>query len=203
MTAIRTRPRRPRRRLRGALVMIATMLLASAFVRLGNGVGQAVALASAEAVTGSDAPDAPDANRSCETPQDLQILLDALQDRAARLDVDEAAMQDRMQALRIADREVTQKLAALESAESSLRQTLTIAESAAEEDINRLTQVYERMKPKQAAALFEQMDPSFATGFLARMRPDAAAAIMAGLSPQAAHTFSVVLAGRNADVPTK
>jgi len=33
------------------------------------------------------------------------------------------------------------------------------------------------------------------------MRPEAAAAIMAGLTPQAAHTFSVVLAGRNANVP--
>jgi len=33
------------------------------------------------------------------------------------------------------------------------------------------------------------------------MRPEAAAAIMAGLSAEAAHLFSVVLAGRNANVP--
>ena len=112
-------------------------------------------------------------------------------------------LRDRLQALRITDREVTQKIAALEEAETDLRQTLSIAETAAEDDIKRLTEVYERMKPKQAAALFEQMDPSFATGFIARMRPEAAAAIMAGLSPQAAHTFSVVMAGRNADVPTE
>ena len=200
MTIVRKRTRRPRRRMRGALVMIATLLLASAFVRLGDGVGQAVALASAEAVTG---PTEPDTAQSCETPQDLQMLHNALQDRASQLDRSEAALQDRLQALRITDREVTQKLAALEEAETKLRQTLSIAESAAEEDLSRLTQVYERMKPKQAAALFEQMDPSFATGFLARMRPEAAAAIMAGLSPQAAHRFSVVLAGRNADVPTE
>lgn len=200
MNIIRKRNRRPRRRMRGALVMIATLLLASAFVRLGDGVGQAVARASAE-VTGG--PDATDTAQSCETPQDLQILHNALQDRARQLDRKEAALQDRLQALRITDREVTHKLAALEEAETELRQTLNIAESAAEDDLTRLTQVYERMKPKQAAALFEQMDPSFATGFLARMRPEAAAAIMAGLSPQAAHRFSVVLAGRNADVPTE
>ncbi|MFO7759388.1 MAG: hypothetical protein R6V26_13110 [Roseovarius sp.] len=183
--------------MRGALVMIATLLLASAFVRLGNGIGEAVARAPVEATTG------PDTARSCETPQDLQILHAALQDRAAQIDRQEKAWQDRLQALRITDREVTQKLIALEAAEDSLRETLTIAENAAEDDINRLTQVYERMKPKQAAALFEQMDPSFATGFLARMRPEAAAAIMAGLSPQAAHRFSVVLAGRNANAPTE
>lgn len=200
MSVIPKRNRRPRRRMRGALVMIATLLLASAFVRLGDGVGQAVARVSAESATG---PVAPDPAQSCETPQDLQILHNALQDRAGQLDRREAALQDRLQALRITDREVTQKLAALEAAEAELRETLTIAESAAEDDISRLTQVYERMKPKQAAALFEQMDPSFATGFLARMRPEAAAAIMAGLSPQAAHRFSIVLAGRNADVPTE
>jgi len=201
MNIMRKRNRRPRRRMRGALVMIATLLLASAFVRLGDGVGQAVARVSAEAASGPTAP--PDTAQSCETPQDLQILHNALQDRAGQLDRRETALQDRLQALRITDREVTQKLAALEEAEAELRETLTIAETAAEDDISRLTQVYERMKPKQAAALFEQMDPSFATGFLARMRPEAAAAIMAGLSPQAAHQFSVVLAGRNADVPTE
>lgn len=200
MTVLPKRTRRPRRRMRGALVVIATLLLASAFVRLGDGFGQAVALASAEAVTG---PTAPDTAQICETPQDLQVLHNALQDRASQLDRREAALQDRLQALRITDREVTQKLAALEEAETELRQTLSIAESAAEDDLSRLTQVYERMKPKQAAALFEQMDPGFATGFLARMRSEAAAAIMAGLSPQAAHRFSVVLAGRNADVPTE
>lgn len=198
--AVSKRKRRPRRRARGALVMIATLLLTSAFVRLGDGVGHAVARVSAEVVTG---PAESDAMQRCDTPQDLQVLLDVLQDREARIDQTEAALQDRMQALRITDREVSRKLDQLEDAENRLRETLTIAESASEDDISRLTEVYERMKPKQAAALFEQMDPSFATGFLARMRPEAAAAIMAGLSPQAAHTFSVVLAGRNADVPTQ
>lgn len=199
MIFLRKRVRRPRGRVRGALVMIATLLIASAFVRLGDGVGWAVARASVEAMSG---PGTPDAASDCEAPQDLQILHNALQDRAARLEDREAALRDRLQALRITDSEVMQKLADLEEAETDLRETLAIAETAADDDITRLTQVYERMKPKQAAALFEEMDPGFATGFLARMRPEAAAAIMAGLSPQAAHTFSVVLAGRNANVPS-
>ena len=57
------------------------------------------------------------------------------------------------------------------------------------------------MKAEQAAALFEQMEPSFAAGFLGRMRADAAAAILSGLEPELAYSISVVLAGRNADVP--
>src|SRR6056297_2197283 len=192
----RVRRRRPRGQARGALVLIAALLVTSALIRLGGGAGQAVARVSEERV----AP-GPGAEMSCDRPEDLQVMLSALQERETRLDAREVALSDRMQALRIADQEITRKLAVLEAAETELRATLEIAETAAEDDLGRLTKVYETMKPKQAAALFEQMDPRFAAGFLGRMRPEAAAEIMAGLSPEAAHMFSVVLAGRNADVP--
>ena len=112
-------------------------------------------------------------------------------------------MIERMQALKLADEEMERKLAALVAAEEDLRATIAMADTAAEGDISRLVKVYENMKPKQAAALFEQMNPEFAAGFLGRMRPESAAGIMAGLSPGAAHSFSVVLAGRNAEAPTE
>ena len=130
-------------------------------------------------------------------------MLTEFQERDSRLMVQEKALRDRMQALRITDQEVSRKLEALTRAEDALRQMIALAETASEDDLSRLTKVYENMKPKQAAALFEEMDPSFAAGFLARMRPESAAALMAGLSPQAAHTFSVILAGRNANAPVE
>jgi len=184
-----------RRRARGTLTAIAALLLASAVVRVGDGVGQAMARSTPRTPVEEFA--GPGAR--CEQPADIQALLDALKDREARLLSRESALEDRMLALDIADEQITLRLAALQEAEESLRHTLAIAETAAEDDLDRLTRVYETMKPKQAAALFEQMDARFAAGFLARMRPDAAAAIMAGLSPEAAHMFSVVLAGRNAE----
>lgn len=184
-----------RRRARGTLTVIAALLLASAAVRIGDGVGQALARATpGEAVDPST-----ESGGHCAQPADIQLLLDTLKDREARVVTRERALEDRMQALAIADEQITLRLAALQGAEESLRRTLAIAETAAEDDLDRLTRVYETMKPKQAAALFEQMDARFAAGFLARMRSDAAAAIMAGLSPEAAHMFSVVLAGRNAE----
>ncbi|GAW36399.1 hypothetical protein RA2_03469 [Roseovarius sp. A-2] len=199
----RARPRQTRLRARGALGLIAALLVTSAFVRLGGGVGQAVARVSVGAVDAVATMPETHAPETCERPQDLQAMLSALQAREVRLDEREASLADRMQALRIADGEIARRLAALQEAEVSLRATLEIAETAAEDDLVRLTKVYETMKPKQAAALFEQMDPRFAAGFLARMRPEAAAEIMAGLTPGAAHMFSVVLAGRNADVPSE
>jgi len=182
-----------RLRPRGTLAVILALLVASALVRLGGGAGQATARAVATAGTVEQA------SGHCETPADLQRLLDEMMAREARLAEDEAALADRREALALVDAEIARKLDELAAAEDSLRRTLAIAETAAEDDIARLTRVYETMKPKQAAALFEQMDARFASGFLARMRPDAAAEIMAGLSPEAAHMLSVVLAGRNAE----
>ena len=185
-----------RARTRGALLVISALFLASGLVRLGDGMGQAMARATASAPA-EGASHA--AGQGCERPEDLQILLDALRARDAELALRERHVEDRAQALALADEEIAARLDALAEAEESLRRTLAIAETAAEDDLGRLTRVYETMKPKQAAALFEKMDARFAAGFLARMRPEAAAAIMAGLSPEAAHMFSVVLAGRNAE----
>lgn len=190
----RAGPRAPRR---GALFVISGLLLASALIRFSEGAGQALALAKGEEVTEAVG------GAACETPTDLQVLLTALQERDRLLSARETALRDRMQALRLTDQDVSRRLETLARAEEDLRQMIALAESASEDDLSRLTRVYENMKPKQAAALFEEMDPSFAAGFLARMRPDSAAAIMAGLSPQAAHTFSVVLAGRNANAPVE
>ena len=82
--------------------------------------------------------------------------------------------------------------------EDELKATLALADGAAEADIERLTAVYQAMKPKDAAALFETMAPEFAAGFLGRMPPEAAAAILSGMSPEAAYGVSVIVAGRNA-----
>jgi len=184
---------------KGALVIVAAMLVGSALIRLGDGAGHAFALAPDKIQTSQlEAAPLP---RECESSDDLKQMLEAFKAREDRIERQEAELRDRLQALKIADREIDQKLADLKAAEDRLRETITVAESASKNDLDRLTKVYESMKPKQAAALFEQMDPNFAAGFLGRMRPEAAALIMAGLSPEAAHSFSVVLAGRNANVP--
>ena len=128
-------------------------------------------------------------------------LLNALQERETRVKALETRIEVRSKALAVADAEITKRLAMLEEAEFNLRRTLSLADGAAEDDLARLTTVYENMKPKDAAALFGAMEPDFAAGFLGRMRPDAAAAVMAGLTPETAYSISVILAGRNAQAP--
>ncbi|SEL27078.1 MotE family protein [Roseovarius nanhaiticus] len=191
------RARRKRgRMMRGALTMLTGLLVLSAVLRLGGDVGGAWARAlDAPEIEGLASAEA------CTTEDDLHDMLKSFQTREAQIRQREIEITTRQQALQAADRQLEAKLAQLKSAEEQLRQTLTIADTAAETDIDRLTRVYENMKPKQAAALFEEMNPEFAAGFLGRMKAEAAAGIMAGLSPGAAHSFSVVLAGRNAGAP--
>ncbi len=185
-----------RMRARGSLMIIAGLMLASAALRVGAGAGQAFADDSDQKELAAQ-----NTQVTCPAAEDFDAMLAAFNSREARIDAQEMAIENRMQALKLADAEVARKLDELVQAESDLRDTLALADTAAEGDLDKLTKVYETMKPKQAAALFEEMDPNFAAGFLGRMRPEAAASIMAGLSPEAAHLYSVVLAGRNANVP--
>lgn len=190
--------RRKRRRGRGALAMIAMLLIGSGLLRAGLGAGAALARDEENAGLPEAAQTVQDA---CESQGEIAPLLAALNEREGRVAAQEARMRDRMRALEIAEQEVSRKTNDLLAAEEALRATIALADNAAEDDIMRLVSVYQAMKPKNAAALFETMDPEFAAGFFGRMDPQAAAAIMAGLTPEMAYTVSVVLAGRNASVP--
>ena len=184
-------------RRKGTLSVIAGLLLASAVLRLSTGTG--VALAE----TLNSEPTSPKEVSDNGPISETSALLEAIRQREDRLAEREFALENRIRALEVAETEIAEQLRALESAEESLRETLALADMAAESDLARLTAVYENMKPKEAATLFEAMAPEFSAGFLGRMRPDAAALIMTQLSPEVAYSISVILAGRNANVPTE
>ena len=180
-----------RRAGRGALVILALLLASSGALRIGAGVG--VALARSPEKVEDSAP--------LVCPDPPAALAEALNAREAQVKLQEGALEDRKAALALAGQAIDQKLADLAAAEASLSETLSRADGASENDLSKLTSVYETMKPKDAAALFEAMAPEFAAGFIARMRPDAAAAVLSGMTSEAAYSISVLLAGRNALVP--
>lgn len=190
---------RKRRGPRGVLWLIALMLGLSGVLRIGGGTGEAIA---SGVVAALDQP-AVQPTEDCTAPPDIAQVLDLLAVREARLKKREVALTDRMQALNVAEARTSKDIAALKAAEASLKETIALSATAAEDDLTRLTAVYESMKPKEAAPLFAEMAPEFAAGFLGRMRPDSAAAIMAKLEPQTAYSISVLLAGRNALAATE
>ena len=178
---------------RGALFIVAMLFATSGALRLGSGIGTAMANAEAD-------PEEPVATEPavCESPV---ALSDALKQREERLAVREASLQDRLAALALADQAVTDRMVQLEKMEAKIAEKLEMDDGAAEADVESLTKVYQAMKPKDAAKLFETMSPEFAAGFLGRMPPESAAAILSGMSAEAAYGVSVIVAGRNANVP--
>lgn len=184
---------RLRRAGRGAPLMLALALALGGALHLGQAIGAAVAMVPARGTSSQD---------PVACPQPPAAVARALLAREEQVKLEEDALRDRQAAIALSNAALDKRLQELATSEASLRATIAQVDGAAEDDISRLTRVYEAMKPSDAAALFETMAPDFAAGFLARMQPDAAAAIMSGLSPQAAYAISVVVAGRNALAPT-
>lgn len=129
-------------------------------------------------------------------------LLTAIRERGEELDRREREVEERLALLAVAEREYEARRADLLAAEQRLAETMALADTAAEEDIARLTQIYENVKPKRAASIFDTMDSKFAAGILGRMSPPAAAEILTLMDTDKAYAVSVILAARNMNAGT-
>lgn len=188
---------------RGSVILITGLLMSSGALRFFSSVALAQDLIGQPGIEAQQ-DDAAQFTISTTGPKDrtgMNRLLNALQEREARVEAQERSLQMRIKALSVTDAEVKQRIAAMVEAEEALRRTLSLADGAAENDIANLITVYENMKPKDAATLFQVMEPTFAAEFLARMRPDITAGIMTSLPPDVAYSISAIIAGRNAAVP--
>lgn len=182
-----------------ALWIIAALMAASAVIRFGVGPGRALANEVANLKTDQTGG----LPVACTNPDELSEILDAVIAREHMVSEREQDLVTRIRTVEIAEDEIRKNLLELQAAEGRLSRTIAQSETASEDDLARLTSVYESMKPKDAATLFQEMSPDFAAGFIGRMRPDSAAQVMAGLTPAAAYSISVVLAGRNANTPKR
>lgn len=196
---MKRRAARRRRGRRWLLPLFVCLLAGSSALRFESGLG----LAFATVTAGPESATAQPLAHSDADEEAVGLLVARLKAREAEVAAQEEALNQRALKLDRLAAEVSQRLDELAQAEAALRATMALADEAAETDLNQLTQVYENMKPKEAAALFETMEPSFSSGFLARMKPASAAAIMAGLTPEKAYLISLILSGRNLEAPTQ
>ncbi|MEM9796289.1 MAG: hypothetical protein AAF919_07355 [Pseudomonadota bacterium] len=174
-----------------SLTLLIALLASSALVRLVSASLATVPQQAQEA--------APAVAALCPPSEDVSALLRDIARRSDALAAQEADLALREQDHAIARQEITAALEDMAAAEARLEARMFQSNAASEDDVARLTAVYEGMKAKDAAVLFEAMAPEFAAGFLGRLKPDVAAAIMAGLTPERAYALSVILAGRNAN----
>ena len=173
----------------GGVGLIVLCFLGSAGLRLGE-FGTALAQDIAAPATTTAAPES-------------DALLAAIRQREAALDAEAARLAERQQTLAVAEERLNEQLATVEAARAQLEETLALADRAAERDIAQMTAVYEKMKPEEAAAIFARMELSFAAGLLVRMKPEIAAEVLAGMEPDTAYAVTLMIASRNAAVPTE
>lgn len=169
----------------------AALRLQESGVALAQGVGALAQRDAGEPET-TGAPDA-----------ETDALLASIREREAQLNAESARLADRAQTLSVAEAKLAEQLAAFETAQKSLEETLALADKAAARDIERMTVVYENMKPANAARIFERMDVSFAAGLLVRMKPAIAAEVLTGMSADSAYAVTLTIASRNSGVPTQ
>lgn len=181
---------------RAAVAVIVALLLVSALARIVS-AGLAVMPAKDE-VGAIDGP-----SLLCPPSEEVGLLLEQIGRRDTVLQEREEALALREQDVAVARQEVVASLARMEEAERRLEDRMQMSRTASEADVARLTEVYEGMKPKDAALLFASMEPGFAAGFLGRMNAGAASAIFGNLPPDSAYALSVHMAGRNANAATE
>ena len=179
-----------------SLVAIVALLVVSALTRI---VSASLAGLPGEDATASAAPE----TLLCPPFDEVATLLSQIARRERELEDREVTAALREQDIEVARQEVAGSLDRLAAAEERLAARMQVSATASEADIARLVEVYEGMKPKEAAILFEAMEPSFAAGFMARMSPDAASALFSNLPPATAYALSVIMAGRNANAATE
>ena len=163
----------------------------------------AVLLISRAAAFTADASEAKIPDTPAETPSLpaekclTGAVLETITADLDRLNMRKQEISKREIALTAVETKLATQMTAIEAANSALETNIKSMTSIANQDIKHLVDMYQTMKPKQAAEIFNSMDPAFAAGFLRQMESGNAGLIMANMDPRKSYSISVIISGRN------
>ena len=185
-----------------------------AFLKLAN-IWIGFAPANAEAVVANAADADIDSNNQAATDAAVQPLpaqtvrqgeverriLEKLSEKRAALDAREKEIEVREALLAVAERQIQEQISALANERAAFQAMLDENAQAESEDIESLVSAYERMKPRDAAAIFNDLDEDILIPVAAGMRTQALAGALAEMQPDKARYLTKRLAERNAVEP--
>jgi flagellar motility protein MotE (MotC chaperone) len=156
----------------------------------------------AEPAAGPEPADAPSAPVDPVPPFDLSgqqnecdpRLLRAIAERGRQLDAWSSDLADRARMFEVIEARAREQVQALRAEREALETTLARVDREAEAEIARLVEIYENMKPKEAARIFEAMPAAVAAGFVRRMAEKKAALVMGNLTAEHAYAITLALA---------
>ena len=129
------------------------------------------------------------------SPGELQVLQN-LGARRGQLDDREKALDTQLQLLAAAEAKVDAKLKAVTAVKAQIQGLIGQADSQQQADVDRLTQVYQKMKPRDAAAVMATLDDRVRIPVAAKMKDSALAAILSQMPTAEAKKLTESLAQR-------
>ncbi len=124
-------------------------------------------------------------------------MLQSLVERREFLDQRGVELDIRENLLKAAERRIEEKIVALKDIEISIQDLLQRHDDQEEKKLRSLVQIYESMKPKQAARIFEELDLVILIDVAERMNERKIAPILAQMDPARARTVTVEIRTRN------
>ncbi|MDO8289007.1 MAG: hypothetical protein Q7T44_07290 [Parvibaculum sp.] len=100
----------------------------------------------------------------------------------------------REQLLAAAEKRVEERISELKALEVKINSQIAQSDKANEERLKGVVQMYETMKPKDAARIFERLDMGVLVDVTKRMSPRKLAAVLSSMDPAAAQDLTVELA---------
>jgi flagellar motility protein MotE (MotC chaperone) len=125
-------------------------------------------------------------------------ILHQLSLRRAELDRREAALETREVLLEAAGAQLEARLAELAARETEIAAADAAGQAAKAAEIARLSDAYERMKPKDAARIFEALDADLLGPVAAGMRTQSLAGVLGEMEASKAKELTELLAQRRA-----
>lgn len=199
------------------LPLVAIALVGVAAVRLiGAGPGlfqgaqawaEGVAQGQAESPVEPTAPTGPPPPAACAvsveelarqaglSPAELRILQN-LSERRGELDARDVDFETQLPLLIAAEAKAQERIDELTALRTEIQGLLGQVSEREQEETNRLVQVYQAMRPRDAAPVFSRLSDDVRLPVAAAMRPRALAAIMAEMDPEAARILTQRLANR-------
>ena len=129
------------------------------------------------------------------SPAELQVL-QSLGNRRGELDQREQSLDTQVQLIAAAEAKLDDRIKDMNNLKSSIKDLLGQADAQQTAETDRLVTVYEKMKPKDAAARITLMDDSVRLPMTAKMKPAKLADILAQMPPEDAKNVTEKLAQR-------
>ena len=129
------------------------------------------------------------------TRSEIELLQD-LSKRRKELDVREQAVIQKEGLLTAAEDRIDKKIVELQNVRTEIEGLIKTYDEQEEKEIKGLVQIYEKMKPKDAARIFDELDMGILLRVFDRMKASKSASVLANMSPQKAKEITSQIAER-------